>query len=78
MNLRMDASWENLDTDSKDKASGYFHRAVIEIDKQFGKGYAAKYPDLVAAFMRTCSEDNSATLAFIAAQEFRSAPEVES
>ena len=67
---RMDASWENLDSDTKIKAAGYFHRAVNEIDEQFGDGYAAKHSDLIAAFMQVCAADNTSTQAFIAAQEF--------
>jgi hypothetical protein len=35
----------------------YLYAAVEKIDDQLGKGYAAKHPELIAAFMQTCVAD---------------------
>lgn len=41
-------------------AATYFRKAVETIDDQFGEGYAKAHPELVGAFMRTCTADFSA------------------
>lgn len=36
---------------------GYMQDAVRYIDSEFGEGYAAKNPALVAAFIQACAQD---------------------
>ncbi|WP_363348284.1 hypothetical protein [Methylocystis echinoides] len=38
-------------------AQSYMVDAVRAIDGKLGEGYAAKHPELVAAFMQTCASD---------------------
>jgi hypothetical protein len=38
-------------------AKTYMECAVIDIDRVFGKGYAAKHPELVGAYMQTAAID---------------------
>ena len=38
-------------------ANSYFMDAVLRIDEMFHQGYAAKHPELVAEYMKTCSHD---------------------
>ena len=54
------ASFDTLLGQASDTASVYLGRAHREIDKEFGEGYAAKNPQLVAAFMQVASADMSA------------------
>jgi hypothetical protein len=37
------------------EAGHYLATAIVEIDKQFGGGYASEHPQLIAAFMQTCA-----------------------
>jgi hypothetical protein len=37
-------------------ADDFLKSSVKSIDAQFGKGYAEKHPELVAAFMQSCSK----------------------
>ena len=38
-------------------AGDYMRTAVVQIEDQFGEGYAKEHPDLVAAFMNVCARD---------------------
>lgn len=38
-------------------AEAYLRCAIETIDEQLGKGYAAKHPELIGAFIRTCAQD---------------------
>ncbi|WP_321346436.1 hypothetical protein [Halopseudomonas oceani] len=58
----VDASFEVLVDQASGTAAHYMREAVREIDAQFGDGFAAANPGLVAAFMQTCAADfHSAT-----------------
>jgi hypothetical protein len=54
------ASFDTLLGQASDTAAVHLCRAQQEIDSVFGKGYAAKNPQLVAAFMLTASADMAA------------------
>ncbi|KPV95155.1 hypothetical protein AN214_02807 [Pseudoalteromonas sp. P1-9] len=51
------ASLETLFKQGSIAASEYMSDAIIEIDKQFGDGFAKKNPALVAAFMQAAISD---------------------
>lgn len=40
-------------------AADWMENAVTVIDEQFGAGFAKKYPELVAAFMKTAATDQA-------------------
>lgn len=42
-------------------AAYYMDGAIRHIDEKFGKGYAAKHPELVGAFMQACAADFDTT-----------------
>ncbi len=43
-------------------AQDFMSRAVRDIDKEFGLGYAKKNPALVAEYMRACGQDWSTAM----------------
>ncbi|MGA9267877.1 MAG: hypothetical protein WBV79_15700 [Rhodomicrobium sp.] len=51
------ADAETLMRQAYKTAAEYLNAAVREIDAEFGEGYAAKHPELVAAFMQTAAHD---------------------
>jgi hypothetical protein len=51
------ADFETLLKQAPMTAHDYFHSAVRTIDESFGEGYAAKHPELVGAYMKTCAAD---------------------
>lgn len=51
------ASPESLKKQAHDTASMYLKKAITNIDKAFGKGYAKGHPELVGRFMSTCAAD---------------------
>lgn len=51
------ASPETLVRQASITAEQYLIAAVESIDDTFGEGYAARHPELVAAFMRTAAVD---------------------
>ncbi|MGF2653769.1 hypothetical protein ACQUWL_14655 [Serratia marcescens] len=53
-------SAERLLEQAADTAGSWMWRAVEEIDRQFGKGYAKNHPELVAGFMQTAGIDEVA------------------
>jgi hypothetical protein len=64
MNLdpdRVTAGFQTLFDQSKDSAESYLRRAKGDIDEMFGDGYAAKHPELVAAYMQTACRDFTAS-----------------
>jgi hypothetical protein len=65
------ADYDTLLRQSKMTAEDYFIRAISEIDKQFGDGYAESNPDLVIAFMRSSSNDFNYAMVKLAAQDIR-------
>jgi hypothetical protein len=58
------AGLEHLLDQASNTAHHYFLDAIADIDRSFGAGYAAKHPELVAAYMNVCVKDlaNSSTL----------------
>ena len=43
--------------DAAKHAAGFLRNGKHEIDDLFGNGYAASHPELLGAYMRTCSEN---------------------
>ncbi|MFY8352929.1 hypothetical protein AAEU29_20485 [Pseudoalteromonas sp. SSM20] len=56
------ASLESLFKQGSIAASVYMSDAVVEIDKQFGEGFAEKNPALIAAFMQAAISDCGANV----------------
>lgn len=52
-------------------AEHYVWNGIDSIDKYLGEGYAAKHPELLAAFMRTAARDLHTTMMKAAAQDIR-------
>lgn len=50
-------------------ANDYLLEAKEKIDRIFGEGYAAKTPELVAAFIKTAGQDYNAAILAVAIQE---------
>ncbi|MEE5060485.1 hypothetical protein V2J93_16980 [Pseudomonas alliivorans] len=50
-------------------ADSYMNTAKHKIDRTFGEGYAAKHPDLIAAFMNAACKDFNTAVYTIAIQE---------
>jgi hypothetical protein len=56
----------HLIKEAPNAAAEYMRAAVKEIDSQFGKGYAANNPILVAAFMQAAAADmHAATVGYV-------------
>lgn len=53
----IEASGDVLLRQAHSTADVYLSEAIESIDKRLGKGYAAKHPELVAAFMQTAARD---------------------
>jgi len=53
----VEADFDTLLRQASMTAADYLANAQREIDNRFGDGYAAKNPNLVAAFMQTASSD---------------------
>ena len=51
------ASADALLQQAHSTADLYLSEAIDSIEKRLGKGYAAKHPELVAAFMQTAARD---------------------
>ena len=58
-NVRITSPYYELHERATCSVSGYLREAVGEIDAQFGRGYAAKNPTLVAAFLTATATDYS-------------------
>lgn len=61
MSSQITASFDTLLGQASDTAATYLRRALHEIDELYGNGYAAKNPQLVAAFMQTAASDMTAS-----------------
>jgi len=57
MNLRVTADAGTLLRQAGYTADQYLLDALESIDKRLGDGYAAKHPDLIAAFMHVEAQD---------------------
>lgn len=53
----IDASYDTLMRQASMTACDYMIHAVEDIDRIFGEGYAAKNPELVAAYINTAAID---------------------
>ena len=51
------ADWSTLMRQAPATAGLYLSEAVTRIDAALGSGYAAKHPDLIAAFLSVCAAD---------------------
>jgi ribosomal protein S20 len=72
-NQRVGAGFHTLLRQAKGEAADYMEEAVTKIDELFGKGYAAKNPTLVGAFMRTAAQDFHTACTLIASQNIQEA-----
>ena len=54
---RIEASFDVLFGQAKDTADEYLRRAIGSIDGMLGAGYAAKHPELIAAYMNVAAAD---------------------
>ena len=52
-------------------AGEYLQHAIVEIDKELGDGYAAKHPELIAAFIQVAAMDFQTSSTFLAQQQNR-------
>lgn len=50
-------SFEELMRQAGMTTADYMKDAVRYIDQQFGEGYAAEHPELIAAFISSCATD---------------------
>ena len=51
------ASFTQLLEQASTTTSGYMRAARVDIDTEFGEGYAAAHPELVAAYMQAAASD---------------------
>jgi hypothetical protein len=68
--FRVTGSIGGMFEQSSSTASKYAYDARNAIDNVFGEGYAAKNPELVAAFMRTAAYDFRTTVVMAQFGEF--------
>lgn len=54
------ASFDTLQSQAHGTAAVYMRAAKMDIDETFGDGYAAKHPELVAAYMAAATRDFAA------------------
>ncbi len=64
MHELIQADTETLFKQAPMTAQTYMLNAVHDIDKSFGEGYAAKNPQLVAAYMRVAASDFNTAISF--------------
>lgn len=65
------ADWNTLVHQAPSTADLYLSYAIADIDKHLGKGYAAKHPELIAAYMKTAAIDFLSTSIGVAVQKLR-------
>ena len=53
----MSVSYDTLLRQAWMTAHEYMRAAIQHIDEMLGEGYAAKHPELIAAFMEVCARD---------------------
>jgi hypothetical protein len=63
------ASYDTLVGQAPDTAGQYLRAAIRQIDAELGEGYAAKNPQLIAAFIKAAAMDFTSSCSIIAAQE---------
>ena len=67
--MAITASYDTLVDQAPETAGRYMREAVRQIDREFGDGYAAKNPNLVAAFIAASASDFTSSCSIIAVQE---------
>ena len=55
--MTIEADFQTLVNGASVTIGKYMWEAIDYIDTSFGKGYAAKNPQLVAAFIQACTQD---------------------
>jgi hypothetical protein len=65
------ADWHTLLRQASMTSNEYLARAVEHIDDTFGDGYAKRNPALVAAFIRSSSDDFNTASIKLASQDIR-------
>ncbi|CAB3710338.1 Uncharacterised protein [Achromobacter denitrificans] len=53
----IEANLDTLFTHAHSRAESYLRAAETQIDAVFGDGYAREHPELIAAFMKTASDE---------------------
>lgn len=53
----IEANLDTLFTHAQTRAESYLRTAETQIDAVFGAGYAKEHPELIAAFMKTASDE---------------------
>ncbi|WP_339505194.1 hypothetical protein [Pseudomonas sp. RL_105y_Pfl2_101] len=67
--MAITADYTTLMDQASMTANDYLFAAKEKIDRIFGEGYAAKNPELVAAFIKTAGQDFNAAILAVAIQE---------
>jgi len=70
---KINLSSDQLMHQAEETANSYLIKAIKKIDTQFGKGYAQKNPEIISAFIITCSLDFGASIITAALQDFSTA-----
>ena len=55
--MTIEADFQTLEDNAPNTVDRYMIKGVRYIDDLFGKGYASKNPQLVAAFIQACNHD---------------------
>ncbi|MGP4958118.1 hypothetical protein [Pseudomonas helleri] len=67
--MAITSDYTTLVDQAPDTAGDYLFAAKEKIDQEFGEGYAAKKPELVAAFIKTAGQDFNTAVLVVAIQE---------
>jgi ABC-type taurine transport system substrate-binding protein len=67
--MAITADYGTLVGQASKTVSDYLWDAKDSIDKVFGKGYAEKHPELVAAFIKASADDFNTAVLAVAIQE---------
>ncbi|WP_447920311.1 hypothetical protein [Achromobacter aegrifaciens] len=57
----IEANLDTLFTLAQSRTESYLRTAETQIDEVFGSGYAREHPELIAAFMKTASDEFTRT-----------------
>lgn len=57
----IEANLDTLFTLAQSRTESYLRTAETQIDEVFGAGYAREHPELIAAFMKTASDEFTRT-----------------
>jgi hypothetical protein len=73
MDHRIEADFQTLLMQAADTTQLYLSRAIHDIDEALSPGYAAKHPELVAAFITTAARDFHSSMVGVALQQLTDA-----